>query len=145
MSTNFRFQQSIRVRYSEIDGQMIVFNSHYLTYFDVALTEYMRQLGLVFLAGYNEPQFDYALVATSIRFYTPAFFDNIIDVYVRVSDIGTTSFKAEFLIENQNTGKRIVTGETVYVGYDTTIKSKISVPDNVRNKIERFELDGSVG
>ena len=36
---------NIRVRYSEIDGQGVVFNAHYLTYFDTAITEYFRALG----------------------------------------------------------------------------------------------------
>ncbi|MET0721452.1 MAG: hypothetical protein ABWY64_11540 [Tardiphaga sp.] len=30
-----------RVRYSEIDGQRVVFNAHYLTYFDTTI-EYFR-------------------------------------------------------------------------------------------------------
>ena len=34
-----------RVRYSEIDGQGVVFNAHYLTYFDTTITEYFRALG----------------------------------------------------------------------------------------------------
>src|SRR5438445_12442479 len=41
----FWFFHPFRVRYSEIDGQGIVFNVHYLTYFDTTITEYFRALG----------------------------------------------------------------------------------------------------
>jgi acyl-CoA thioester hydrolase len=139
----FRFNYTLRVRYSEIDGQMIVFNSVYLVYFDVALTEYLRQLGLIFSVNTDEPQFDYTLVKTTIRFHSPAFFDEILKVYVKISDIGTTSFTTSFVVKKQESGETIVTAETVYVGYDANRRKKIPVPDHVRNSIERFESSGS--
>lgn len=36
------FQYRLRVRYSEVDSQGIVFNANYLNYLDVAITEYFR-------------------------------------------------------------------------------------------------------
>ena len=41
----------LRVRYAECDPQGIVFNSRYLEYFDVALTELWREA----LGSYDEP------------------------------------------------------------------------------------------
>jgi acyl-CoA thioester hydrolase len=38
----FRFFHPLRVRWAEVDPQSIVFNGHYLTYADVAITEYFR-------------------------------------------------------------------------------------------------------
>ena len=40
----FRFFERLRVRWSEIDAQQIVFNGHYLTYFDTAVAGYWRAL-----------------------------------------------------------------------------------------------------
>ena len=45
----FSFIYSLRVRYSEVDPQGIVFNAHYLTYFDCAITEYYRKIGYNYL------------------------------------------------------------------------------------------------
>src|SRR5262249_11086983 len=45
------FRHRIRVRYSEIDGQAVVFNSRYLEYADVAITEYYRSLGISSMPG----------------------------------------------------------------------------------------------
>jgi len=38
----FAFSTPIKVRYAEIDGQKVVFNSRYLEYADVGLTEFWR-------------------------------------------------------------------------------------------------------
>jgi len=40
----FRFSHTVRVRWAESDIQRVVFNGHYLTYFDIGLTEYLRAM-----------------------------------------------------------------------------------------------------
>ena len=40
----YRFFHPIQVRYIETDQQGHVFFGHYLTYFDVALTEYLKAI-----------------------------------------------------------------------------------------------------
>src|SRR5262252_7116697 len=40
--TDFRFFERLRVRWAEIDAQQIVFNGHYLMYFDTAIAGYWR-------------------------------------------------------------------------------------------------------
>ena len=47
----FRFAHRLRVRWAEVDRQGIVFNGHYLTYFDVGITEYYRTLGYPYPDG----------------------------------------------------------------------------------------------
>ena len=41
----FAFTHPLRVRWSEVDRQGIVFNPHYFAYADIAMTEYMRAIG----------------------------------------------------------------------------------------------------
>jgi len=42
----------LRVRWAEVDPQNIVFNAHYLMYFDVAATEYWREIGCEYPARF---------------------------------------------------------------------------------------------
>ena len=42
--SDFRFSEPLRVRWAEVDAQGIVFNGHYLAYFDVGVTEYYRAI-----------------------------------------------------------------------------------------------------
>ena len=43
---DFRFVHRLRVRWAEVDAQKVVFNGHYLTYLDVAISDYWRAVGL---------------------------------------------------------------------------------------------------
>ncbi len=56
----FAFSHRLRVRYAEIDGQKVVFNSRYLEYADVALSEYWRWLRLADLAEWQSMEFHVA-------------------------------------------------------------------------------------
>ena len=44
--SDFKFHVIKRVRYAEIDAQAVVFNSRYLEYFDIGITEYWRAAGV---------------------------------------------------------------------------------------------------
>ena len=43
--SDYTFFYPFRIRYSEVDGQSIVYNSHYLTFFDTAIIEYLEEIG----------------------------------------------------------------------------------------------------
>ena len=43
---DFRFFHRLRVRWAEVDMQKIVFNAHYLMYFDTAISDYWRAMAL---------------------------------------------------------------------------------------------------
>ena len=44
--SEFRFFHRLRVRWAEVDMQKIVFNAHYLMYFDTAIADYWRAMAL---------------------------------------------------------------------------------------------------
>ena len=81
MKSDFHFSHKLRVRFAETDAQKIVFNGNYLTYYDVAWTEYFRALGL----SYKEliaNGVDTVLARTTMEFKATAEFDDLLDVYV---------------------------------------------------------------
>src|SRR5688500_13394509 len=49
---DFTCSHRLRVRWAEVDAQGIVFNGHYLTYFDVGMTEYLREIGVPYPDGF---------------------------------------------------------------------------------------------
>ena len=139
MSEGYRFCHTLRVRYAEIDGQMIVFNSHYLTYVDVAIAEYFRKLGMAITVPPEKPFFDFALIKSTLEFKGSGVFDDILNVYVKVSQIGNTSFVTNFMVRKEGTTEPIVLVENIYVGYDMETKQSVPIPDEVRKLIETFE------
>lgn len=133
----FAFSHSLRVRWVEVDMQGIVFNGHYLTYFDVAFTEYWRATGLPgVLEQAAAGQEMFARKAT-IEYQGPARFDDMLDIGVRCAGFGRSSIR--FLLEIYRGEDRLVSGELVYVYADTTARKGIPLPDGWRATITRFE------
>jgi acyl-CoA thioester hydrolase len=135
---DFRFHHKIRVRFADTDLQAIVFNSNYLTYYDVAWTEYFRELGLTWQAMI-ESGVDTVLARTTLEFKSPARFDEILEVYVRVSKIGNTSLVFDFEIYPEGEDRLINSASSVYVCVDPKSLRKTSVPNDLRRRITDFE------
>jgi len=65
----------LRVRYAECDPQGVVFNGNYFTYFDVAMTEFHREV----IGNYSElveAGVDMVVAEARARYHVPAHFDD---------------------------------------------------------------------
>lgn len=82
--SDFTFMHTLRVRWAEVDAQGIVFNGHYLTYFDVGITEYWRAAGLRYPDAFATADTDLFLVKATLEYRAPARFDDLLDIAVRV-------------------------------------------------------------
>ncbi|MBW2238360.1 MAG: acyl-CoA thioesterase, partial [Deltaproteobacteria bacterium] len=95
--SDFKFCFPFRVRYAETDAQGIVFFAHYLTYFDTAINEYLRDLPHNYIEHVQQTGTDFHVVKVTVEFYAPSHFDDEIEVYVRTGRIGRSSLT--FFIE----------------------------------------------
>ena len=125
--SDFLFYHSFRVRYSEIDSQKIVFNAHYLTYFDTAITELFRWLGFDYNQYSEETGYDFHTVRSLVEYHKPIFFDEEIIVYVRVANIKRSALFFVIEIYDDSDAKQArATGEVVWVHADKkTMKSSL--------------------
>ena len=140
MENNYRFSHRLKVRYSEIDGQKIVFNAHYFTYLDIAVSEYFEDglnLNLQVLAAKEE--FDFVLIKSTIEYKSSAHLGDWLNVWCRAKSIGRTSFTMSFKIEREDDQDLILLGEIIYVSYNSRTKSSVPVPNFIRERIEGFE------
>lgn len=88
---DFAFAHPLRVRWSEVDQQGIVFNPHYLTYSDLAIGEYMRAIGFPYPEALHAHGSDTFAVHAELTFKASARFDDELTLAVRVRRIGRTS------------------------------------------------------
>src|SRR5438445_12189045 len=84
----FKFSAQTRVGFSDTDAQGIVYYGRYLPYFDQARVEYHRHLDLLGEAM-GEEQF--VMRASSVEYFAPAQFDDLIEIFIRMRKIGRTS------------------------------------------------------
>ena len=138
VKSDFRFHHKIRVRFADTDLQGIVFNGNYLTFYDVAWTEYFREIGLTWKAMIDSGV-DTVLARTTIEFKSPAKFDEVLEVHTRVSKIGNTSITFDFEIYPEDEDRLIGAAQSLYVCVDPKSLQKIRVPDDLRERIGKLE------
>ncbi|HTN65605.1 MAG TPA: thioesterase family protein [Burkholderiaceae bacterium] len=134
---DFAFFHPLRVRWAEVDMQAIVFNGHYLTYFDVAFTEYWRALGLANVQEQARQGQEMFARKASIDYLAPARFDDELEIGVRCAGFGRSSIR--FVLEIHRGDQHLVSGELMYVYADTTIRKGVPVPQQWRTVMSAFE------
>lgn len=134
---DFSFSHILRVRWAEADMQGIVFNGHYLTYADVGITEYFRAMGQTYNGESGINGSDFFAVRTLLEYRSPARFDDLLDVHVRIARLGNSSM--QFLIGIYRSEELLVNGEIVYVHADPLSRRPSSIPVNFRNAVTAFE------
>ncbi|OUR79469.1 thioesterase [Alphaproteobacteria bacterium 46_93_T64] len=137
--SDFRFFHDLRVRYSEIDGQGVVFNAHYLTYFDVAITEYFRGMAFDYSAYAKETGLDFHLVKSLVNYAKPILFDAEIQVGCRTAKIGNSSLTFILEVFEKESETIYSSGEIIWVNTDQSSHKTVRIGDNLRELIDRFE------
>lgn len=135
----FSFFHPFRVRYSEIDGQGVVFNAHYLTFYDTAITEYFRALGYDQYADAKKTGMDFHVVKSVVEYKSSIRFDAEIEVGARVARIGSSSMTFELAIFLKDSADLMATGEVVWVNTDQSTHRPVPITAEVRNLIASRE------
>ncbi len=140
---DFTCSHRLRVRWSEVDMQKIVFNGNYLNYIDVAVAEYWRAIGLPYPHGYVD-RFanDVYLRKAAVDYLGSARYDDELDVLVRVAKLGRTSMTFCFEIWHAGpapSAKPLITAELVYVNADPASMTPAALPLEVRELITKYE------
>lgn len=137
--SDFKFFHDLRVRYSEIDGQSVVFNAHYLTYFDVAITEYFRALSFDYVDYARKTGWDFHLVKSLVNYERPILFDAEIQVGCRTEKIGNSSLTFCLEIFDNNEDRRYANGEIIWVNTDQASHKTVRIGEDIRALIAGFE------
>ena len=132
----FRFSARTRVGFSDTDAQGVVYYGRYNPYFDLARTEYLRSLGLLHHDGPGE----FVMRANDVEYFAPAVFDDEIEVYVRVSRIGTTSVTFQFAVYRVPDDVLMVTAHQTLVYVSRADRTKSAVPEDFARAT--IELEG---
>ncbi|TNE28462.1 MAG: acyl-CoA thioesterase [Alphaproteobacteria bacterium] len=81
------FTYNFRVRYAEVDPQAVVFNSRYLEYADILVTEYLRERRAHGMA----PDLEFHVRRAEVDYLRPIRNDELVEGRLTVERIGTSS------------------------------------------------------
>ena len=130
----FKYSALSRVWFSDTDAQGVVYYGRYLPYFDHARTEYHRHLG-----GAAIPGAEFVMRASQVEYHAPARFDDLIESFVRVSRIGTSSVTYQCAAYRLPDDALMVTAEQTLVLVNRSERRPRQVPDEFRAAIRSFE------
>ena len=97
------FSLPITPRYAEVDQQGVVFNGHYLTWFDEACTGFLDHLDVTY-PGLIASGYDIQVVHSEIDFMGPVRWRDSVRVEVGCERIGSTSFTLGFNVFRSKDG-----------------------------------------
>ncbi len=134
---SYRFSSEIRVRLPETDVLGVVYHGCFFDYFDVARMDYLRNLGL--LEQFRTGESLNLIVHASADFRSPARFDDVIRVHVKVVKLGESSVGFEFRVELEPDGRLVAEGRSVHAFIDSKTWKAAPVPEAFRKAIRAFE------
>jgi acyl-CoA thioester hydrolase len=142
----FRLITLLRVRYAECDLQGIVFNAHYMAFADIGLTEYMRAL-----VAADRPRDEGDMMGTFTRhfggdnwvrhaevdFRAPAKADDLLDIAVRITRFGKTSYA--LLVHILRGDELLNVVKLTYVWFDPATEKVAPVSAKFIEAVTNFE------
>ncbi len=133
---SFTFSTRFRVRYAEIDGQKVVFNSRYLEYADVAVTEYWPWTGIAAALGAEWTETEFHVRRTEVDYLKPFVFGDMIEVSMRIERVGRSSLTQYFEMAHADTGDLHCAIMMVIVNVDLATGQSAALSGDVRAYLE---------
>ena len=127
-----RFTTDIQMRFRDIDGMGHVNNAVYLSYVELARTQfYMHQANKRTL-----DEIDFILAHVEIDFESQATWGDQIQVAVWPSKIGNSSFTLSYEVKEKRTGRILARAKSVLVSYDYKKRKSKPIPDEFRTLLQ---------
>ena len=139
---DFRQLHRLRVRWAEVDLQQIVFNGHYLMYFDTAVAEHWRALALPYHATMAALGGDLYVRKAELQYHASARYDDQLEIGVRCQRIGNSSMVLGCAVFRGP--QRLVDGELVYVYADPATQRSKPLPQPLRDVLLGYEAGESM-
>ena len=140
--SDFRFFHRLRVRWAEIDMQKIVFNGHYLTYLDTAVTAYWAKVALPYESAFHLLGGELYVKKATLEYHASALMDDDLNIGMKCSKLGKSSMVFEAGIFRGD--KLLISGELIYVFADPKTQSSKPIPDVLRHILLIYEAGESV-
>lgn len=135
--SDFRCLHRLRVRWAEVDMQKIVFNAHYLMYFDTAVAGYWRALALPYQATMAALDGDLYVKKATLAYHASARYDDLLEVGMRCAHLGNSSLRFAAAVFRGE--QLLVDGELVYVFANPATQRSRPLPALLREALTGFE------
>ena len=139
--SNYKYKTPIPIRFSDMDAFGHVNNAIYLTYFEIARSNYWRDI-----IGWDWNETGIILGRSEINYLKPIMINDVIACYVRTTRIGNSSFDVmHVLVKVTEHGEEIcTTGKTVCISYDYHANKSVPIPGKQRQSMIEYDEPGLI-
>ncbi|MDA8951738.1 acyl-CoA thioesterase [Flavobacteriaceae bacterium] len=128
-----KFTANIRVRYGETDQMGVVYHGNYATYFEVARTEWLRNLGVTY-KSLEDNGIILPVISLSFNFLKSAKYDDTLSISVFLKKSPLVKIEFDYEIYNHD-NEKISTGNSVLAFIDMKTNKPIKCPDYILEKL----------
>jgi acyl-CoA thioester hydrolase len=122
------------VRYSETDQMQVVYHANYLVWCEMGRTDLIRRIGTSY-AEIERQGVKLAVVDASLRYHAAARYEDRIRVRTTLVDARSRSVTFQYIIENADTGLKLVTARTTLASINGEGKL-VAMPPHIREPLE---------
>ena len=160
----FKFYTELKVRYEETDAMSVVYYGKYFVFFEVARTEYLKNIGYKY-TDIEKEGFYFVVAESNCKYFNPAKYDDDLKIYTKIEYIKNSSFNFIYKIVRENKTENppkdggypmtsklkqtlpstytehtdIASGYTVLVCVDNVDFKPKRIPEYLRKAIKDFE------
>ena len=124
------------VRYYELAPQGVMHNANHVAFFDQAITAYFKHIDYDYVSDIEETKKDFHTVQVLVQYNKPLFFDQGIEIGVKVKEIGNSSMTWGMGMFLKETGDLVSSCEAVHVYTDQTTMQPTPITDELKAKLK---------
>jgi len=128
-----KFSTNIRVRYGETDQMGVVYHGNYASYFEIARTEWLRNLGVTYKELENKGIM-LPVISLFFTFIKSAKYDDVLTITVILKKKPLVKIEFDYEIYNQKKEK-ISTGNSVLAFMDMKTNKPLRCPNYILEKL----------
>jgi acyl-CoA thioester hydrolase len=127
------FSTNVRVRYGETDQMGVVYHGNYASYFEIARTEWLRNLGVTYKELENKGIM-LPVISLFFNFIKSAKYDDVLTIIVILKKKPLVKIEFDYEIYNQKKEK-ISTGNSILAFMDMKTNKPLRCPDYILEKL----------
>jgi acyl-CoA thioester hydrolase len=108
-----------RVRYAETDKMGIVYYAHYLVWFEIGRTDWLRETGWSYRAMEDEG-LALPVIEATCHYKAAARYDDEVEIRTRGRSVSALRIAFDYNIVRRSDGQQLAEGSTVHVTLDRT-------------------------
>ena len=124
------------IRYYELDPQGVMHNANHVAFFDQAITAYFKHVNYDYLSDIEETKKDFHTVQVLVQYNKPLYFDQDIEIGVKIKEIGNSSMTWIMGMFLKKTDELVSLCEAVHVYTDQTTMKATPITEDLKEKLQ---------